>query len=101
MSSTEEDQNSNLTTAETATPMTSKWKDPAFLKEYYRQYSRKNRTYKLHPYILEDGRRYKDVYEFPPQFESKEAWLQFKKERQRGYKKAEAEIVYIPKPKKH
>lgn len=96
MSSTPEDQNTN-----TATAKISKWKDPAFLKEYQRQYSRKNRTYKLHPYILEDGRRYKDVYEFPPEFDSKEAWLKFKKERQATYKRTEAERLYIPLPTKH
>lgn len=102
MSSTEENQNTQTETpTPTPTPKTSKWKDPEYIKAYYRQYNRKRRTYKLHPYILEDGRRYKDVYEYPPEFESKEAWIAYKKERHRGYKKAECDIIYVPKPKKH
>lgn len=79
---------------------TSKWSNPEYRRAYFRQYhSKRNGGYKLHPYILEDGRRYKDVYEYPPEFESKEAWEKFKKERQSGYEKTKPTIIYVPKPK--
>jgi len=79
---------------------TNKWSDPEYRRAYYREYHRKrNGGYKLHPYILEDGRRYKDVYEFPPEFESKEAYEEFKRERNKKYPKSQREVIYIPKPK--
>ena len=92
MSSSGENQNTQ--------PTTGKWADKEYRKAYFRKYnSKRNGGYKLHPYILEDGRRYKDVYEFPPEFESKEAYEQFKKERQGGYEKTKPTIIYVPKPK--
>lgn len=77
-----------------------KWDDPEYRRAYFRQYNRKkNGGYKLHPYILDDGRRYKDVYEYPPQFESKEAYEQFKKDRAKKYSRGSTEVIYVPKPK--
>ena len=91
MSSDEQNQN---------TQPTRKWDDPEYRRAYYRQYhSKRKGGYKLHPYILEDGRRYKDVYEYPPEFESKEAYEQFKKERNKGYARGSTEVIYISKPK--
>ena len=90
--------NDNQNTQPSAT--TRKWDDPEYRRAYFRNYhSKRNGGYKLHPYILEDGRRWKDVYEFPPEFESKEAYEKFKKERQSGYEKIKPTIIYVPKPK--
>lgn len=77
----------------------SKWEDPEYRRAYYRQYNRKKNGIKRHPYILDDGRRYKDVYEYPPEFESKEAWEDFKKQRQKGYARGTRQVIYVPKPK--
>jgi len=87
-----EDTNQNTTT--------SKWKDPEFIRAYQRErYKKKNAGYKLHPYIMEDGRRWRDVHEFPPEFESKEAWEQYKKDRNKSYTRSPVEVIYVPKPK--
>lgn len=80
----------------------SRWKDPEFVRKYYRDlYKKRNGGHKLHPYILEDGRRYKDVYEFPPEFQSKDEYEAFKKERNKAYTKGPRREVYVPIPKTH
>lgn len=91
MSSTEENKN---------TQPASKWKDRDYLRAYYREYNRKRHGLKTHPYKMDDGRKWSEVHEYPPEFASKEAWHEFRRERQRGYKRAEAEVIYVPKPKK-
>lgn len=95
MSSSDENKNT-----QSETKSGRKWDDKEYVRAYYRQYHRKRNGVKLHPYILDDGRRYRDVHEYPPEFESKDAWEAYKKERQRSYKRSEADVVYIPKPKK-
>lgn len=76
-----------------------KWKDPEYVRAYYRDYHRKRRVYKLHPYKLDDGRKWSDVHPFPPEFETKEAWEQFKKDRNSKYERTKSITIYVPVPK--
>ena len=76
----------------------SKWKDPEFKRIYSREYNRKRNGIKRHPNITEDGRKWSEVNQYPPEFESMEAWQKFRKDRAKEYNRKRA---LLKKPRIH
>lgn len=55
----------------------SKWKDPDFLRKYYREKRRQHRGVKRHPNVMDDGRKWSEHHPYG-NFETKEEWLKWK-----------------------
>lgn len=55
-----------------------KWRDPEYVRKYYRERQRRLRgDFKLHPYVMEDGRKWSDHHPWG-KFKTYEEWRAWK-----------------------
>jgi hypothetical protein len=60
----------------------SKWKDPEWVRKFYREKRRETRGVKRHVNILEDGTKWSDHHPWG-RFETEEEWKEYKKKYQK------------------